>query len=222
MITRMYVQVYYCICKLFCEINNTYQCLYNSTVTATSLMIPQYSLTSESSFANLTWKSPKYRPENYEFTYVCIANNTCLAKTCSLNSCVVKPKIINLISETTSVIIRDLRPDSICILKLVTFFNPASIDSGIVLTVKTLPPNTSKCNQGMEFVTVAFHLIQRIGSTILSCSVENYLCFIYLSYKTHISALINLYFYSKHVRYCQHVCVLLFLRYHISGIIGWN
>ena len=115
----------------------------NLTTAATSRMILNYSLTSESDYVQLMWNSPQYHPERYQLTYVCVTNSTS-AKTCSSNIYFVNTRILNLSSDSSSVTFIDLDANSICVMKLVAFFNPASIDSGIVFTVKTIASNTSK------------------------------------------------------------------------------
>ena len=125
-------------------------CFFNRTITATSLMIPSCSLTSGSDYFELMWKSPQYRPEIYERTYLCINLLTCLHN-CSVAD-FIRPKVSILHSNSTSFSIRDLRPDSVCVLKLVAVYNPASIDSGIVITSKTLAANKSKRTFGWDFL----------------------------------------------------------------------
>ena len=107
-------------------------------------MITKCSLTSASNYVELVWKSPPYPPARYEVTYLCIIKSTCLH--IQNNSLVVSvnARLLKLSSDGTFIRILGLRPDSLCVLKLLAFYNSASIDPGIVITLKTLAANTSK------------------------------------------------------------------------------
>ena len=105
-------------------------------------MITKCSFTSASNYVELAWESPPHQPARYELTYLCIITSTCLRK----SDLVVFPdtRFLKLSSESTFISISDLRPDSLCVLKLLAFYNSASIDPGMVITFKTLAANTSK------------------------------------------------------------------------------
>ena len=127
-------------------------CFFNSTTTATSLMIVNYSLKSESDHVQIMWSSPQYRPEKYEFTYLCITNSTCLRRSCH-KPIVASIRILKLGSDSTFIRIQDISPNSTCVMKLVAVFNPASIDSGIVFTAKTSAATTGNWRFVWEFNT---------------------------------------------------------------------
>ena len=91
----------------------------------------------------MTWNSPQYHPERYELTYLCIANSTRCPESCH-EPMVVSTRILNLGSYSTSFRLLDFRTYSVCVLRLVAIFNPASIDSGILFTARMLAANTSK------------------------------------------------------------------------------
>lgn len=107
-------------------------------------MIPYCSHTSGSGYVELMWNIPQYPPERYEVTCVCIVNSILLTN--RHNDRVVNIRMANLTSNSTSVRVPKLSPNSICTLKLIAVYNPASIDPGIMITYITLAANTSKFN----------------------------------------------------------------------------
>ena len=78
----------------------------------------------------MTWMRPLYNPEKFKFTY----------------SCIIEPKGFSyttegeriLSSNSTSARVSGLRPQTVCKLKLIAVYNPASIDPGITVTARTL------------------------------------------------------------------------------------
>ena len=118
-------------------------------MTATSRMIPNVSLASGSDYLELNWKSPQYRPKKYYLSYLCIIRSTCLPN--SPIADFIKATMLNLRSDITSIKIKNLDPNFICVLKIVATYNPASIDSGIVLTSRSLAVNTGKCTFAWKF-----------------------------------------------------------------------
>ena len=113
---------------------------------ATKQMICTHSLTTGSDYIALNWTRPKFLPEKYILNVQCASS---LKPTCTFKSDKNKYVRTNaqcLTSDTTSVTISELRPKSVCMLLLIAVYNPASIDSGIVITGKTLNEGTSKRN----------------------------------------------------------------------------
>lgn len=107
----------------------------------------------------MMWNSPQYHPERYELTYLCIANSTCCPETCH-EPILVNSRILNLNSDSTSFRLFDIRAFSVCVLRLVAIFNPASIDSGIVFTAKMIAANTSKLKSRLGFhINYAFNSV---------------------------------------------------------------
>ena len=105
-------------------------------------MIPTHSFTSGLDYIDFTWERPQYRPERYQLTYLCIIKS-CMPKTPISDFLNVTLAYVS--SDTTAISIRDLRPNTICVLKFVAVYNPASSDSGLVITARTLADNISKC-----------------------------------------------------------------------------
>ena len=106
---------------------------------ATKQMISTLPLTTGSDYIELNWTRPKFIPVKYllhvQYTSFKNARKGC-----------VKTNSQCLSSDTTSIKISDLRPKSVCVLILLAVYNPASIDSGIMITGKTLDAGTSKIN----------------------------------------------------------------------------
>ena len=94
-------------------------------------MIPTVSYTSGSDYIQFNWNYPKYRPEIYEVKYAC------MMKRAHKNDDFIKTKTQYMNLRCNSFRISGLRPDSTCVLNLVTVYNPASIDPGIVITAST-------------------------------------------------------------------------------------
>ena len=104
-------------------------------------MIRTYSFASGSDYVQLNWIHPKFLPEKYQLHYAC------RMETCSTNhekNYSILASTQNLSSNTTFVRISNLRPSSNCSLFLLAVYNPASIDSGIVITGKTAEEQASK------------------------------------------------------------------------------
>ena len=75
------------------------------------------------------WTRPKFRPYMYKQTTSC--KLLCDDRTYYLIEVMID-------SKQESNIIQDLHPGSECWIKLIAVYNPASIDPGIGLTVRTL------------------------------------------------------------------------------------
>ena len=103
---------------------------------ATRLMIHVYSIATGLDFIELKWTNPKFSPERYQLKYMCAMKSTSKSKAGNINYFV--NKTINLSSVTTSVIIFDLHPSSICTVILLAVYNPASMDTGIAFKRGTL------------------------------------------------------------------------------------
>ena len=107
-------------------------------------MIRTHSLASGLDYVELNWTHPKFLPERYQLDYMCIVKPTCTPNQEMGQSVTTSEQ--NLSSDTTSVRISNLHPNSICMLFLLAVYNPASIDSGIVITGTTFDEGTSKRN----------------------------------------------------------------------------
>ena len=103
-------------------------------------MIHTCSFSSGMDYVELEWTRPKFPPQSYTVTYLCSEMNM----PHSSRTAYVHTMTQQLSSEIHSIRIFDLRPSSICTVNLVAVYNPASIDSGIVLNVTTLAEDGSK------------------------------------------------------------------------------
>ena len=139
-------------------------------MTATSRMIPNGSLASGSNYVELKWKGPQYRPKMYHLLYLCIIRTTCLPR--SPIADFVQWTMLNLSSDIKAIKIKDLRPNFICVLKIVASYNPASIDSGIVVTSLSLAENTSKCTFAWEFSNRVRTRMWTVADTLLKYWME--------------------------------------------------
>ena len=117
-----------------------------ATITATSIMIPAHSLTSGQDYIELTWKRPQYTPERYQLTYLSFTKRPCTHESHDF----LNTRMLNLSSDTTTITITDLCPDSIYLMNFIAAYNPASIDSGITATAETLAENIRKCSCGIS------------------------------------------------------------------------
>ena len=118
-------------------------------------MIRLHSFVSETDYIQLNWTRPDFLPEMYQLKYT-VTMKTIYASIHKLNGSVMI-KTLNLSSENTSVRISGLRPSSICTINLLAVFNPASIDSGIEITGRTLDEDTSEKNHCLyDFMTPYF------------------------------------------------------------------
>ena len=109
-------------------------------------MIGNYSLVSGSNYVKLSWPHPMFQPEKYQLRYICTLKATTKCKDVTENY--VMAGTNNLSSRTTSFRIPNLRPSCICTLIVLAIYNPASIDTGIVLTGATMDETTSHLNLG--------------------------------------------------------------------------
>ena len=110
---------------------------------ATERMIEHSSLNSGLDYVELTWTRPKSIPEKYEINSLCFMPYTRSYLHNEIE--IVNHAFSNLSSSTTSFRISQLRPNSTCVLKLLAVYNPASIDSGIVVTGTTSAERTGVC-----------------------------------------------------------------------------
>ena len=102
-------------------------------ISATSRMISTPTYTSGSNYIKLTWTRPRYLPTVYELKYVCSMKNNSGHHSSSTD--VIKTRLQYLNLDCCSITIFDLYPKSICIVNLITVYNPASSDDGIVIIV---------------------------------------------------------------------------------------
>ena len=107
-------------------------------------MIHTHSLAFGLDYVELTWNHPMFLPQRYKLNYLYNKKSTCTASHDMNPSVTTKEQTFN--SDTSSVRISDICPNSVCVLILLAVYNPASIDSGIVITGKTLQEDTSKRN----------------------------------------------------------------------------
>ena len=80
-------------------------------------------------FIKVFWTAPMYLPYWYEQTTSC-------RYLCRHETYFLKEVRIDLLH--TSSLTYDLHPGSVCLMKLIAFYNPASIDPGIMLLSHTL------------------------------------------------------------------------------------
>ena len=114
-------------------------------------MILSHSVASGPDYVKLNWTSPKYGPEMYmyQLKYVCTLKPIYMPSNDTVNYVTTRTQTLS--SDITSFSISDLNPRSICILILLTVYNPASIDTGIAITGATLDEDTRKTNSGLVF-----------------------------------------------------------------------
>ena len=122
----------------------------NSFCLATIKMIRSHSVTSGPAYVKIKWTSPKYGPERYQLKYVCTTKPTYTPSNDTMNYVTTKTQTLS--SATTSFTISDLHRSSTCVLILLAEYNPASIDTGIVITGATVDEDTSKTNSGLLFL----------------------------------------------------------------------
>ena len=113
-------------------------------------MVCIHSLATGSHYIELNWTRPRFLPEKYILyvQYACTLKPRCRFK--NDKNKYGKTNAQCLTSDTTSVTISELRPKSECRLLLFAVYNPASIDSGIVITGTTLDEGT--CNRNICLV----------------------------------------------------------------------
>ena len=96
---------------------------------ATSLMINPRQTESRPDFIEVKWDSPLHKPLAYKAAFVC----TLIGNKSNYLSFQLK----NMDSETSSIRVSKLLPETICKMKLIAVYNPASIDSGITFEATT-------------------------------------------------------------------------------------
>ena len=111
---------------------------------ATRKMIHAYSLATGLDYVELNWTRPRFLPESYQLKYKCAVKVTSNYR--DVNKIYITGSTKNLTSDSISFRICNLRPGSICTLILLAVYNPASIDSGVVITGNTLDEQPSKRN----------------------------------------------------------------------------
>ena len=118
--------------------------LFQFCPSATNHTIGTHSLASGFDFVELNWTQPKFLPERYQLMCVCVTKPSRTPSPYSNDSVLTIKQ--NLSSDTTSIRVSHLRPSSKCMLFLLAVHNPASIDSGIMVTGATSDVDTSKKN----------------------------------------------------------------------------
>ena len=83
-----------------------------------------------SDFVHLKWKIPKYLPDRYRLRYSC--------KLSMQVNHYIQATIENIMCNSIGLKISGLNPQSTCVLTVFAIYNPASIDSGITVILKTL------------------------------------------------------------------------------------
>ena len=116
------------------------QLLFQFGQLATKQMIHTHPLAAGLDYVQLNWTHPKFLPERYQLQYLCIVKPTCTPNHDMNQAITTSEETLSL--ATTFVRISNLRPNSICMLFLLAVYNPASIDSGIVITGPTLDEDT--------------------------------------------------------------------------------
>ena len=122
-------------------------------------MIHAYSLATGLDYVEVNWTHPRFLPESYQLKYRCAVKVTSNYK--AVNKIYITGRTKNLTSDSISFRIFNLRPGSTCTLILLAVYNPASIDSGVVITGNT-DEQPSKRNSGLcDFIRthlVTFHV----------------------------------------------------------------
>ena len=148
---RPIIYTYICSLEKFCNSNIELQIhvLSSKPTVATSQMISteSFTFTSGLNYVHLTWTRPKYLPEIYELKHVCITEPKCRHDDNSTDF--IKASVKYLSCDSGSFRLSDLCPSTKCVLNLVAVYNAAGIDSGIVITVRTLAETKSKWNSGL-------------------------------------------------------------------------
>ena len=129
---------------------------------ATAKMISSHFVDSGPDYVKLNWTQPKFLPERYQVTYVCILKPTCTPSPNTSRYIVTRTQ--NLSSDTTSITVSNLHQRSTCMLILLAVYNPASIDTGIAIAGATLDEDAREIYSGLQqfrniLVVYFFHLI---------------------------------------------------------------
>ena len=103
---------------------------------ATVQMIRSHSVDFGPDYVKLNWPHPKFAPVMYQVKYMVTINSTCTSNHGTHNYTMTEAK--SLRSEPNSVTL----PSSSCRLNLLAVYNPASIDTGIDITITPLYENT--------------------------------------------------------------------------------
>ena len=121
------MRVCVCMCSSLCYLEISF-------ISATLLMTSFFDIIIKNNLFHIFWTPPKYLPLQYEVTTSC--RYFCDERTYILKETAIDP-------SQTSAIIENIQPGSKCLMKLISVYNPASIDPGIVLSAQTL--YTSNC-----------------------------------------------------------------------------
>ena len=113
---------------------------------ATIQMISSRSVVFGPDYVTLNWPHPKFPPEMYQLNYVFTMKPTCMSNHETNNDMMIITQI--LCSDTTSVTIPNPCRSSNCMLNLLAVYNPASIDTGIVITGTTIYEDTKMIKSG--------------------------------------------------------------------------
>ena len=82
-------------------------------------------------FVRIDWSYAVHKPDKYVLSFSCTVNP-------EKHDCEdVSAKATDIKSETTSFTLLGLLPGTVCVIKLFAVYNPASIDSGIMLITST-------------------------------------------------------------------------------------
>ena len=100
-------------------------------------MIEEWKYSSGVNYIAITWNSPKYEPAMYELYYTCGLHGE--------NHSYISSRLENLNSYSTTARVSGLLPESVCLLRLLAVYNPASIDPGLIITVETLRAEKPMC-----------------------------------------------------------------------------
>ena len=91
-------------------------------------MVSFSKVNSGTEFIEVFWTAPRYPPYWYQQTTTC--RYLCDQEIYYLSE-------VQIDSSHASSVTYDLHPGSVCLIKLIAFYNPASIDPGIQLLVHT-------------------------------------------------------------------------------------
>ena len=123
-------------------------------------MIENIQIFGASDHIDIKWDSPKYDPVIYKFQY------SCGPKSGGPNY--ITSPVFPLSSYQTGVRLPHLRPSSVCQVRLVAIYNPASLDPGLLLDATTF----DKGNY-FYFANATFFFLFHVVSS-LQCWMKSY------------------------------------------------
>ena len=119
-------------------------------------MIGSHSVASGPDYIKLNWTHVQFQPERYQLKYLCTMKPKCTLSHDTYYHFMIKEK--NGSFDATSFTISHLSPSTICMLILLAVYNPASIDTGIMITGTTLDEDARNISSGLHYliITIVF------------------------------------------------------------------